>query len=413
VVEPLITFPGMAEAEMPDHVPADRVISWDVYGLPAKGAIDYAMAYKDLQDAGRLPDIFWTPLNGGHWVGTRSDIIERVLDDHESFSSRYPTVPAQRNMEPRLLPVQADPPEWQKYRIFFNRALSPKQVQTLASAARATAIELIDGFKDRGHCEFVGEFAYHLPVRIFMQIAGLPSDHRLKLLDLVHRIMRGRDLAELEKVRGELGAYALATIRERRANPGTDAISEMATALVDGEPIPEPTLVGMTVLMLLAGLDTVAGMMGFFMWHLALNPQHRRALVDDPAKIPGAVEELLRRYAISTQTRTLRKDAEYDGMQLKTGDLIVAPTALYNLDERIIADPRKVDLERKVRNATFGGGVHRCAGANLARAELRILIEEWLPRIPDFELDPGGKPVIAGAAVAVLAELPLTWRPRS
>jgi cytochrome P450 len=165
--------------------------------------------------------------------------------------------------------------------------------------------------------------------------------------------------------------------------------------------------------MLLAGLDTVAGMMGFFMWHLALNPQHRRALVDDPAKIPGAVEELLRRYAISTQTRTLRKDAEYDGMQLKTGDLIVAPTALYNLDERIIADPRKVDLERKVRNATFGGGVHRCAGANLARAELRILIEEWLPRIPDFELDPGGKPVIAGAAVAVLAELPLTWRPRS
>jgi len=408
-----INFPGMAEAERPGHVPADRVINWDVYGLPAKGAIDYAMAYKDLQDAGRLPDIFWTPLNGGHWVGTRSDIIERVLDDHETFSSRYPTVPVQRNAGPRLLPVQADPPESQKYRIFFNRALSPKQVQTLAGTARATAIELIDGFKDRGHCEFVSEFAYHLPVRIFMQIAGLPGDDRLMLLDLVHRIMRGRDDTELAQARGELGGYALAMIRERRANPGPDAISEMAAATVDGELIPEQTLVGMTVLMLLAGLDTVAGMMGFFMWHLARNPEQRRSLREHPEKVPGAVDELLRRYAIVTQTRTLVKDLEYDGVLLRAGDLICAPTALHSLDERIFANPREVDFDRKGLNVAFGGGVHRCAGANLARTELRILLEEWLPRIPDFELDPAGKPVIAGAAVAVLAELPLIWQRRS
>ncbi|MGE0386682.1 MAG: cytochrome P450 [Gammaproteobacteria bacterium] len=398
-------------APVPAHVPSDRVYQIDAYDRTSDSGVDFAHGWKALHAQG-LPDVLWTTGNGGHWIVTRAALMDRILTDNECFSARYVMAPRERNLDPPLLPVQADPPDWIKYRVFFNRALAPKAVESLEVHARRLARELIDDLMGKGRCDFISEFSYHLPITVFLHIAGLPLEDREYLLGLVHGMMRLPQGDRRDAVYGELASYALRRIEERRGGSGKDALTDMANGLVDGKPIPTHTLIGMANLLLMAGLDTVAGMMGFFMWHLARHPEHRRYLLDHPERIPDAVEELLRRYSITTNARVLVQDVEFDGVTLKAGEIVVFPLPLHGLDERRYRNPLEVDFERRPRHSAFSGGVHRCAGASLARAELRILLEEWLPRIPDFEIDPDGRITMAGTAVASLTALPLMWPAR-
>jgi cytochrome P450 len=150
--------------------------------------------------------------------------------------------------------------------------------------------------------------------------------------------------------------------------------------------------------------------MAFVACFLAMNPGHRRQLVDDPALIPQAVEELLRRHSIPTIGRVVTQDLTLGGVTLKAGDRVMLSACLHGLDERAWPDPLAVDFRRDVQNhMAFGRGVHKCPGANLTRAELKVFLEEWLARIPDFGLKPGDPPVGAAGAVAGMLRLPLVW----
>jgi cytochrome P450 len=159
------------------------------------------------------------------------------------------------------------------------------------------------------------------------------------------------------------------------------------------------------------GLDTVVSSMGFFMNFLARHPGHRRQLLEDPALLVPAVEELLRRHGIANFGRMVARDFEYRGLPLREGDLVLLPAALYNLDERQFGDPLTVDFHRPLQHHMgFGTGIHRCLGAQLARLELRVLLQEWLPRIPEFWIaDPQAVVVKSGRINGVRA-LPLQWR---
>ena len=217
-----------------------------------------------------------------------------------------------------------------------------------------------------------------------------------------------------DEIRGaarlKIAGYGMQKVKERRANPGSDLISTIAIARIDGELLDDFTLTGMITLLLMAGLDTVASTLGFFARFLALNPAHRRQLVADPSLIPNAVEELLRRFPVAILAREVRKDCEFAGVSVKAGEMVVAPTQLYGLDERKFEAPVGVSFTRdKPIHATFGGGVHRCMGSMLARAELRIFLEEWLKRIPEFSVKPGAKVRVSARAVATITELPLVW----
>jgi cytochrome P450 len=395
--------------EKPAHVPAERVVDFDVFSFPIENA-EYQLALKRLNAAG-VPEIFWTPRNGGHWVVTRATDIDLLLKDPARFSSRTISVPKVEGGMPPMKPIQLDPPEHVKYRVLLASALSPKAVNTLAEDARKLSIELIDGFYRRGECEFISEFAQHLPIAIFMKIVDLPESDRVLLTEIAEAVMRG----ENEQVRfaalQRLAGYGMQKVSERRANPGTDLISTIAAAKVDGKPLDEASLTGMMILLLLAGLDTVASMLGFFALFLAHNPGHRQQLIDDPSLIPNAVEELLRRFGIVIIGREVVADTEFHGVKLQPGEMVIAPTALSGLDERKTNDPLTVDFHREkpVHNA-FGGGVHRCMGAMLARAELRIFLEEWLPRIPQFEVKPGADIEVSARSVATVTHLPLVWK---
>lgn len=399
-----------AAASTPPHVPADRVFDFDVYGVhPADK--DYALAFRECVGPD-VPNVCWTPRNGGHWIVTSAEGIDLLYTDLDHFTSTCITIPAERSPDPLMLPVMSDPPEWMTYRLPFNRALAPKSVVPLAEEARRLAVELIEDLQPRGRCEFVGDFALRLPIAVFMKMADLPEADREFLLEAVAATLRSKSEVEQRAAYGRLADYARRKVEERRANPRPDAISDMASIQVDGNPIPVHTVTGMVALLLSAGLDTVASMMGFIMSFLARNPEYRRELIDHRERIPDAVEELLRRFPIVVSARMVKADFEYDGVKLKAGEMVAAPTPLHGLDERRYACPAHVDFDRKPRHATFGGGVHRCPGATLARAELKILLEEWLARIPDFEIEPGAPVPVEARGVAAILELPLIWSPR-
>jgi cytochrome P450 len=126
--------------------------------------------------------------------------------------------------------------------------------------------------------------------------------------------------------------------------------------------------------------------------------------------IPAAVEELLRRYSIPLVSRRVTRDLELGGVQMKAGDLVILETCLHGLDQNAWPDPMRVDFKRRTtEHMAFGKGIHKCPGANLARTEIRIFLEEWLKRIPHFTLKPGDEPVTANGAVMGVIRLPLAW----
>lgn len=402
-----------ATIERPANVPADRVVDFDLYQFQVDG-VEYQRGMRDAL-AVVAGEVAWSPRNGGHWIAKSSGAVAKVLTDNEHFSSRRIVIEDQERGTPPLVPLQLDPPHHAGYRALLQSAMSPKAVGKLGERARELSIELIEGFKADGHCEFISAFAQHLPIAIFMEIVGLPESDRPLLTGIAEIALRGEDEGERMAAMGQVSAYGMQRVIERRANPGADLISMIATAEVDGKAIDDYTLTGMVTLLLLGGLDTVASTMGFFAHYLALHPEHRHQLAAHPDMIPNACEEMLRRFPIATLAREVKADCELDGVQLKAGEMIMVATPMDGLDEDKFADPLTVDFnrDRPGANSTFGGGVHRCVGSMLARTELRIFLEEWLKRIPDFAVKPGTRPRVAARSVATLTSLELVWDPKS
>jgi cytochrome P450 len=398
--------------DKPAHVPDDLVFDFDIYKFPVHNG-EFQLALLKLREQ-NVPPVFWTPRNGGHWIATRTPDIRKVVTDSAVFSSRHSSVPKELAPDPPLPPMQSDPPAHGQFRSLLAGALSPPAVRALESDIRSLSIELIEGLAPRGECDFIGDFARHMPIAIFMSIVDLPRTDRAELLRITETCMRPEKPEDRVAGFAMLGAYSLQKVRERRANPGTDLISEITRAKIDNNPLTDETIGNVVTLLLTAGLDTVVAMLGFFARFLARSPKHRQQLIQDPSRITAAVEELLRRHAIISMARELTCDIELRGVHLKRGDMISVPSVLANLDEGAFDDPLNVDFNRKtIPHMTFGGGPHRCLGALLARTELRIFLEEWLPRIPDFDIRPDFEVQVRCRVVTTIPELPLVWTPRT
>ena len=396
-------------AERPEHVPAELERNFDIYSMNTSNE-DWQLHLKNVVHAEGMPTIFWTPKNSGHWVAGRASAAKEVLCNNEHFSSRSIVVIPEMNPNPPFAPLQIDPPEHRKYRTLLAPALTPNAVKALGERARSITIELIEGFKAKGECEFVGDFAYRLPIAIFMEMADLPIADRPALLEIADSLVRAESGEEQLKGHMKLREYAEQKVAERKLNPGSDIISVLVQGEVDGAPLPHHTLIGMITLLLTAGLDTVANMMGFFALFLANNPDYRQSLINDPEKIPTAIEEFLRRHPIANLAREVIQDCELEGVQLRKGERILIPAAAFGLDETHFDSPEQVDFDRKDKiHQTFGDGAHRCMGSMLARVELRMFLEEWLTRIPDFSVKEGVNINVASASVAGIRELQLVW----
>ena len=395
-------------APTPAHVPRRLVRDVDVFNLPG-AEHDVHLAWRRLQQ--ECPEIFWTPRNGGHWIATRADDIEAMQLDHERFSMAALSIPRTEPRSMPAIPISLDPPHHWPFRKLMQPAFLPRAVDRLEDGVRATAIRLIEGLAPQGRCEFVGDFATRLPVTVFMEMMDLPVADMERLRPLAEAATRSPDVAERRSASGAMAQYVMAYVRERREAPGDDLISFVGQGEVEGRPISFEETLSMVVLLMFGGLDTVASMLGFVARFLAESPAHRRQLIDEPALIPNAVDELIRRHGLVNTARLVTEDHDYKGVALRKGDQVQLPNGLAGLDERRFDDPLAVDFhrERPIRHAAFGNGPHTCPGAVLARRELKVFLEEWLPRIPDFRVEPGREPQFAVGMVNTVTVLPLVW----
>ncbi len=395
--------------ERPAHVPADRVIDFDIYA-PVPEGTDFHRVWRKMMDGSPYP-VMWTPHNGGHWIALRGDLADTVMSDYARFSNRTVLVPKDTAGEAyRLIPLSLDPPEHKPFRTLLNDNLSPKMLVTTEAMIRGLTIELIEGFRPNGHCRFIEEFAEKLPIRIFMDIVDLPMSDMPKLKHLADQFTRPDGSLSLPDVSRLFREYLNPIITARRGGSGTDMITRLVSSKIDGRDMTDFEAENICMQTLVGGLDTVINLMSVTMSFLAVNPELRRTLAADPARIDAALLEIMRRFPLVSSAREVRNDIEWEGVHLKSGEMVMATTILPALDEAANADPFKFDLDRKARrHSVFGKGSHTCPGAHLARMEMKILLTEWFARIPEFRLKAGTKLSFTSGIVSAVNPFELEW----
>ena len=387
---------------VPSHVPPELVVDIDLFDIPG-GDVDPPAAWREFQGKGPLA---FSGRNGGYWVATCGEDIPKLFRDFEHLSSRKIVIPQPDNL---MLPIQADPPVHKHYRSTINPMLGNEAVEGRSADIRALTIELIEGFRPLGQCEFIGEFSLQLPLMIFLKLMGLPIEDLAYLRERVDVFTHDPDVNNKMKAAAEEEAYLDRWFEERIRNPQNDGLTRITQATIEGRPYTRQEMVSTGVMLFQAGLDTVANMLGFIAMHLARHPEQRQYIRDNHDKMPAIVQELLRRFPIANMARVVTTDWEYKGVVLKADDMIMLAPSLYNMDRDRVPDADAVELTREAQHITFGSGRHTCAGAVLARKEVTIFLEEWLARIPDYEIDPARPPKMIAMAASTISELWLKW----
>jgi cytochrome P450 len=330
----------------------------------------------------------------GFWVLTRYEDVLRVAQDWQTFSSELGiTVPYQPPSTPmKILPVAVDPPLQRTFKRLVNAHFTPVKVTPWEAPTRVLVNRLIDGFIERGECDFMTEFARPLPgLAFFEQALHAPAEDLEQvnqwatMASLTH-LPESRD--GLMKLAGWIGQF----IAKRRADgPQGDVVDAVLEAEIEGRPITMQEAIGTIHLLILGGLETTAGVLGAAMMRFCRHPEILEQIRQNPELIPQAVEELLRLDgSFICIGRTARHDTEIDGHQVKEGERVLLYWASANRDEAEFDDPDTFDPAReRNRHIAFGAGPHRCVGSNLARMNLRIAIDELARRLHDIKLQPG------------------------
>ncbi len=329
-------------------------------------------------------------------VISRYSDVQWALRHPEIFSSAGGTVGIG---EQPLIPVEVDPPQHTAYRRFLNPRFVPREIEKLEPDVRAFVRQLVDSLADRDGCDFHEEFSTPLPSGIFLTLMGLPVEDLPQFLrwrdDSIRPDVPPGDLEAAEEVRRRTAAavneYFKEQISLRRSAPDDTLFSAVVQATVDGRPLTEAELLGICHLLLLGGLDTVTATLDCMVAFLAGHPAERARLSTDPAAIPAAVEELLR-WATPVQVlpRIVVQRVDLGGTTLEPGDRVTLVLGAANLDTEVFEPGWDLDRAPN-RHLAFGAGNHLCLGAHLARLELRIALEEFHRRIPDYRIADGAE----------------------
>lgn len=357
-----------------------------------------------------------TDLEHRVWYLTRFDDVHAALRDTDTFSSIAvsaidPTPPENRR---RWIPTEIDPPEHGRFRSLLNARLSPGLVADMEPDIRARARELVEGIAPSRGGDFMAQFSKRFPTTIFMGMMGLPVAEADMFLGWVEELLHvsgdDPDFSRRRAATAQVYGYLGELLAERRAAPRGDIVSHLLASEVGGRPLTDDELLNMCFLLYMAGLDTVAGALGYAWQHFADHPAQRRALTAVPGSLPVAMEELLRLYSIVVTGRVVTRDVEVAGCPIRAGDRVVLALPAANRDSAAFDRATDAVLDREAnRHLAFGAGPHRCAGNHLARAELRIAFEEWHRVIPDYEVAPGAVLTSHGGGVMGLDALPLVW----
>ena len=402
-----------ATFQAPAHVPAHLVRVSPISMFAPATEDPYSRLLPRLH--AEAPDVFYAPgshMSGGSWILMRAEDIRAVMLDTEHFSSAGQTGLSRLVGEDwDIIPVETDAPLHGQYRAVLNPLFSPRKIAEMETSVRATARSMLDGFADRGRCEFISAFAAPFPVTIILRLMDLPVEEMPQFLEWEGMLVHSPDLAQKASAMRAIMDYLKAVIAERRVAPKEDFISHAVTAEVDGRRLTQSEIISIAFQLYLGGLDTVTQTMGWQFKHLAEHAEDQRALRDDPSRISDGLEELLRAYPTVSSYRTCIKPIRIGEAMIAPGDVVTVSTAIASRDPRVCDRPEEVRFDRgPVPNITFAYGPHRCIGSHLARQEMRIALEECLPRLKNFRLDPAcPPPTMHFGSILGLDRLDLVW----
>lgn len=375
----------------------------------------FATRFEDVLDhlVAKCP-VAHSSVGPGYRVFNRYRDVRRCAMDWRSFSSAdgWMLNPPEGNIA--ILPEDLDPPYHTEWRRVLNSFFTASAVAELEAPARAYAAELVASFASRGQCEFVADFAAQLPGLILFKnilpvpIAELPS----LFLDIDSYSFGPMD--ERAAAFGRVYTYLQGFLASRATEParGGDIVDVILAGVErDGAPCAWDDKVHVVLDVVFAGLATTTHAIAGAIYALASDAALRAALARDPARMHTAVEETVRLYApVVAVARSVRQDCEVAGEQLKVGDRVALNYAAASRDPEVCSNPERFDIERQeVVHTAFGVGPHRCLGEHLARLEIRVAVEEFLQRIPDFELVPGTTPVYESGQLRTMKNLHLRW----
>ena len=329
----------------------------------------------------------------GIWVLSRYADVQAAARDWETFiNGRGVDLDIEDfTLGPGDL-LDMDPPRHNELRRILHDTFTPKSVKGLEPVISAKVDELLDALIERGHGDFALEFASRLPFTVICELWGVPKeDHPLLeswFLRMVERIPGETAIQDdVWVAANEMKEYIDEAVRERRSRPRGDLLSTIAQAVAAGL-MSEQEVVGMTRILLLAGVHTTETLIANSLYLLAPMPEARRTLAEDPSLIPAAVEELLR-YESPVQwlARATTRDVELHGKVITHGERVVLLWASANRDDRHFHEPDTLDLRRSPNNhMAFGNGIHFCIGGQLARLESRIAFQALFARIPEYHI---------------------------
>lgn len=316
--------------------------------------------------------------------------------------------------EQPMIPLQVDPPAHTRYRRLMSRQFSPQEIKRLEPEIRGLVQERITVFADRGHCDFHAEFATPLPTSFFLALMGLPLDDLELFLRWRDETVRpeGDAIAAArtrKKVAAEISQYFREAVAGARQLRDDGFLHSLINPQLDDQELTDAEILGISHLLLIAGLDTVTAALDCLFSYLARNPDKRQALVADESMIPAAVEELLRSETpVALTIRTVTQPVTVSGVALDPGQQVAVVLGAANVDANEFEDPGVLFDRYPNRHVAFGTGNHFCLGAHLARAELRIAIEEFHRRIPEYHFPPGFEPTFS-PGIRQAQCLPLEW----
>jgi hypothetical protein len=349
--------------------------------------------WEDLRE--RCP-VAHTERYGGAWFPATHEGVSKIANDTENFTSRAviinngrpdgEDIPAPIGGAP---PITSDPPFHQIARRLILPALAPGPINALAPRVRSLCVDLLDEMKDHKVVNGGMDYAQHIPPAVISRMLGFPEEDEELFRSFVHLVVNAIDLPveqRIEQFQPVIDYFEI-QIEDHRANPRDDLTSYLLDVEVAGEKLAIEHVFGTMILILIAGIDTTWSAIGASLWHLAKSPDDLARLVNEPNLMPIAIEELLRFYAPVTMARLVNKDMEYMGCPMKEYDWILLGFPAANRDPKVFEDADRFIIDRlENRHLAFGLGIHRCAGSNLARMELRVAIEEFIKRYPRFEL---------------------------
>lgn len=346
--------------------------------------------------------VAWSPHHGGFWVISGHEELRAAARDAKTFSSRHdlpngctafqginlPSVPG------RYLPIELDPPA----QLDWRRALAPKFSPAMAEKLRPLMQEFctysIDRHIESGRMEFIMDYTSAVPALVTLHLLGLPLSRWRTYVEMTHKINYTAD-AERDAVFGQFDAMLREVVKvahQRRAEPRDDLLTLLVQMKVQGKLLSDEDIASACGTIIAGGIDTTSAVVAGALKCFAEHPEVKQRLIEQPERLPAAVEEFLRfQSPVTGLARTAAADVELGGQKIKAGERVLLLYHGANMDEATFTDPTKLDIDRDAgSHVTFGFGAHRCLGSAIARVDIPIMLSTLLQRIPNYELVQGG-----------------------